>query len=120
MINYCTKKYQRKSQYLLSIFKVIQLRKCKDTNEKKIKTYQKGIDPTNEVGNESIKETNVYFTSNSSEIKNAKFIIIAVPTPINIDKTPDLEPVIKASEIVGKNLQKGAIVVYTNLQFILG
>lgn len=83
-----------------------------DTNEEKIKTYQKGIDPTNEVGNESIKETNVYFTSNSSEIKNAKFIIIAVPTPINIDKTPDLEPVIKASEIVGKNLQKGAIVVY--------
>lgn len=83
-----------------------------DTNEEKIKTYQKGIDPTNEVGNESIKETNVYFTSNPSEIKNAKFIIIAVPTPINIDKTPDLEPVIKASEIVGKNLQKGAIVVY--------
>ena len=83
-----------------------------DINAEKVKIYQNGIDPTNEVGNESIKETKVYFTSDKSEIKKAKFIIIAVPTPINIDKTPDLEPVIKASEIVGENLQKGAIVVY--------
>lgn len=83
-----------------------------DTNEKKIQLYQSGIDPTNEVGNEEILNTAVFFTSDEAEIKNAKFHIIAVPTPINSDKTPDLSPVEDASRIVGRNLVKGSIVVY--------
>lgn len=83
-----------------------------DTNEKKIQLYQSGVDPTNEVGNEEILNTAVFFTSDEAEIKNAKFHIIAVPTPINSDKTPDLSPVEDASRIVGRNLVEGSIVVY--------
>lgn len=83
-----------------------------DLNEKKIEMYKRGIDPTKEVGNEEIKNTAVEFTSDEYKLKEAKFIIVAVPTPVNIDHTPDLAPVIGASEIVGRNLQKGTIVVY--------
>lgn len=83
-----------------------------DLNEKKIEMYKRGIDPTKEVGNEEIKNTAVEFTSDEDKLKEAKFIIVAVPTPVNIDHTPDLAPVIGASEIVGRNLQKGTIVVY--------
>lgn len=83
-----------------------------DTNVKKILLYEAGIDPTNEVGDEVIKKTNVFFTADESKIKEAKFHIIAVPTPINSDKTPDLSPVEGASRIVGRNLVKGSIVVY--------
>ncbi len=83
-----------------------------DLNKKKIELYKSGVDPTNEVGNEEIKKTKIQFTSNPEDLKNAKFIIVAVPTPVNTDHTPDLSPVIGASEIVGKNLSKGAIVVY--------
>jgi len=83
-----------------------------DVNEAKIGQYQSGIDPTCEVGDDVIKNTPLTFTSDSSKIKNADFCIIAVPTPINMDKTPDLNPVIGASRIVGKNLKKGAVVVY--------
>lgn len=83
-----------------------------DLNKEKIKLYQSGIDPTLEVGNETISKTTVQFTSDESDLKKAKFIIVAVPTPVNIDHTPDLTPVIGASEIVGRNLTKGAIVVY--------
>lgn len=83
-----------------------------DNNASKIELYKRGIDPTHEVGNEAIKDTAVTFTCDSSEIKNASFIIVAVPTPINQDHTPDLYPVESASEIVGKNLSKGSIVVY--------
>ncbi len=83
-----------------------------DLNEKKIDLYKNGIDPTNEVGNEEIKKTTVEFTSDESKIKEAKFHIVAVPTPINSDKTPDLSPVEGASTIVGRNLTKGSIVVY--------
>jgi len=83
-----------------------------DTNEKKINLYKSGIDPTNEVGNDVIKNTKVDFTCDESRLKEAKFIIVAVPTPINVDKTPDLDPVVGASKIVGRNLTKGAIVVY--------
>lgn len=71
-----------------------------------------GIDPTKEVGNEVIKQTKVEFTADESMLKEAKFIIVAVPTPVNTDHTPDLSPVIGASEIVGRNLQPGSIVVY--------
>lgn len=83
-----------------------------DLNENKIALYKSGVDPTNEVGNEEIRDTKIRFTSNESELKKAKFIIVAVPTPVNTDHTPDLTPVIGASEIVGRNLSKGAIVVY--------
>ena len=83
-----------------------------DINEKKIELYKSGIDPTHEVGNDAIAACSVDFTCNENRIKEAKFIIVAVPTPVNQDKTPDLSPVIGASEVVGRNLVKGSIVVY--------
>lgn len=83
-----------------------------DLNKAKIELYQSGVDPTLEVGDEVIRNTTVQFTSDETELKKAKFIIVAVPTPVNTDHTPDLSPVIGASEIVGRNLTKGAIVVY--------
>lgn len=83
-----------------------------DLNKSKIELYKSGIDPTMEVGNEVIKTTTVQFTSDEKDLQKAKFIIVAVPTPVNTDHTPDLTPVIGASEIVGRNLTKGAIVVY--------
>lgn len=83
-----------------------------DVNENKIETYKRGIDPTQEVGDEVISSTTVDFTADEKRLKEAKFHIIAVPTPVNIDHTPDLSPVIGASEIVGRNLTKGSIVVY--------
>ncbi len=83
-----------------------------DLNKEKIELYKAGIDPTLEVGNEVISTSTVQFTSDESELKRAKFIIVAVPTPVNTDHTPDLTPVIGASEIVGRNLAKGTIVVY--------
>lgn len=83
-----------------------------DLNSKKIELYKSGIDPTNEVGDDTIKNTTVEFTADESRLREAKFHIVAVPTPVNIDKTPDLTPVIGASEIVGRNLVKGAYVVY--------
>ncbi len=83
-----------------------------DLNKNKIDLYKSGIDPTNEVGNEEIKNTAVEFTSDETKLKEAKFHIVAVPTPINSDKTPDLSPVEGASRIVGRNLTKGSIVVY--------
>lgn len=83
-----------------------------DLNKEKIALYQSGIDPTCEVGDEVIKNVDMEFTSNEAALKNAKFFIVAVPTPVNLDHTPDLTPVIGASKIVGRNLSKGSIVVY--------
>ena len=83
-----------------------------DLNEAKINLYKEGIDPTKEVGDEVIKSTTVCFTADEKSLQSAKFLIVAVPTPVNTDHTPDLTPVIGASEIVGRNLTKGAIVVY--------
>lgn len=83
-----------------------------DLNKAKIELYQSGIDPTLEVGNNVIQSTTVQFTSDEARLKEAKFIIVAVPTPVNTDHTPDLTPVISASEIVGRNLTRGSIVVY--------
>ena len=79
---------------------------------KRILQYQCGIDPTHEVGDEAILKTTVDFTSDETRLREAKFHIIAVPTPINADHTPDLEPVKNASRIVGRNLVPGSIVVY--------
>lgn len=83
-----------------------------DLNAKKIELYKSGIDPTNEVGNKVIANTTVDFTADETRLKEAKFHIVAVPTPVNPDHTPDLTPVEGASRIVGRNLQKGSIVVY--------
>ena len=83
-----------------------------DLNKAKIDLYKSGIDPTREVGDDVIKNTTLEFTSDSAKLKEARFIIVAVPTPVNVDHTPDLKPVIGASEIVGKNLSKGSIVVF--------
>ena len=83
-----------------------------DLNKEKIDVYRSGIDPTKEVGDEEIKNTKVRFTSDERDLSKAKFIIIAVPTPVNTDHTPDLTPVISASNIVGRNMTKGSIVVY--------
>ena len=83
-----------------------------DTNKSKIELYKGGIDPTLEVGNDAVSSASVQFTADESSLKEAKFHIIAVPTPVNPDKTPDLAPVVGASEIVGRNLVAGSIVVY--------
>lgn len=83
-----------------------------DLNEKKIELYKSGIDPTQEVGDEAIRNTTVEFTSDEAKLREAKFHIVAVPTPVNADHTPDLVPVESASRIVGRNLSKGSIVVY--------
>lgn len=83
-----------------------------DLNAKKIELYKNGIDPTNEVGNEAVKNCSVEFTADESKLKEARFIIVAVPTPVNDDHTPDLTPVESASKIVGRNLTKGSVVIY--------
>ena len=83
-----------------------------DLNKQKIELYKSGVDPTCEVGDNAIKNTSVIFTADEADLQKAKFHIVAVPTPVNQDKTPDLTPVIGASEIVGRNLTKGSIVVY--------
>ena len=83
-----------------------------DLNEKKIELYKSGIDPTNEVGNEVISKTTVEFTANEADLRRAKFHIVAVPTPVHDDHTPDLTPVEGASRILGRNLTKGSVVVY--------
>jgi UDP-N-acetyl-D-galactosamine dehydrogenase len=83
-----------------------------DYNATKIELYKNGIDPTNEVGNEVIKNTTVHFTNDEAMLRQAKFHIVAVPTPVKDDHTPDLAPVESASCIVGRNLTKGSIVVF--------
>ena len=83
-----------------------------DLNKAKIDLYRSGIDPTNEVGNEAIAACSVDFTSDETRLQEAKFFIVAVPTPVNGDHTPDLAPVEGASKIVGRNMQKGSIVVF--------
>ncbi|QNL97877.1 nucleotide sugar dehydrogenase [Treponema sp. Marseille-Q4132] len=83
-----------------------------DLNAKKIELYKKGIDPTKEVGNEVIKNTKVQFTVDETRLREAKFHIVAVPTPVNDDHTPDLSPVEGASTILGRNLTKGSVVVF--------
>lgn len=83
-----------------------------DINEDKINGYKNGYDATQEVGDEKLKSTTVDFTHNDKRLKDAKFHIVAVPTPINSDKTPDLKPVIGATKTLAKNLTKGSIVVY--------
>lgn len=83
-----------------------------DLNAKKIELYKSGVDPTNEVGDDAIKSCTVDFTADETKLREAKFHIVAVPTPVNDDHTPDLTPVEGASEILGRNLTKGSVVVF--------
>lgn len=83
-----------------------------DINKSKIDTYLIGLDPTKEVGDQAIKDTTLKFTYDEKDLKDALFHIVAVPTPIKQDKTPNLDPVTSATRTLGKNLQKGSIVVY--------
>ncbi len=83
-----------------------------DLNREKINLYKSGIDPTNEVGNDIIADTTVEFTDDETRLREARFHIVAVPTPVNPDHTPDLSPVESASRILGRNLSEGSVVVY--------
>ena len=83
-----------------------------DYNKEKVENYKQGIDPTKEVGDEAVKNTTVEFTASPESLRGAGFIIVAVPTPLNSDHTPDLAPVIGACQFIGRNLAKGTIVVF--------
>jgi len=83
-----------------------------DVKPGRIDKMKKGIDPSNELAPASFKNTNILFTSDPKDLKEASFHIIAVPTPTNIYNLPDLSPVLKASETVGRILKKGDYVVY--------
>lgn len=83
-----------------------------DINEEKLDMYRKGVDVTDEVGDEAVKNTTMTFTSNEKDLQSCKFHVVAVPTPINLDKTPNLDPVTSATETVARNMAKGSIVVY--------
>jgi len=83
-----------------------------DINENRIETLKSGVDYTNEVELEELKEAQIEFTSDGSKLTEANFIIVSVPTPINAHNQPDLTPLLKASETVGANLKKGTIIVY--------
>ncbi len=83
-----------------------------DLNAEKIGLYQNGVDPTREVGDEVIRNTTVDFTADPARLREARFHIVAVPTPVNPDHTPDLTPVEGASRILGQNLTRGSVVVF--------
>ncbi len=83
-----------------------------DISEKRIGVLKSGVDPTEEVGDEAVAGTDIFYTSDESDLRKCSFFIVSVPTPINSDHSPDLRPVISASTIVGRNLTKGSIVVY--------
>ena len=83
-----------------------------DVNSSKIAEYKKGHDVTGEAGDDELKKTTMLFTDKEADLKNVNFYIVAVPTPVNLDKTPDLSPVIGASEVVGRNIERGSIVVF--------
>lgn len=83
-----------------------------DINCSKIELYKKGVDPTHEVGDEEISKSKVDFSSDAAKLREALFHIVAVPTPVNDDHTPDLTPVIGASKVLGQNLVRGSIVVF--------
>lgn len=83
-----------------------------DLNEEKINQYKNGIDVTKEVGNEKIQNSEIKFTIDEKELSNCNRIVVAVPTPVDEEKNPDLGPVIGASTIIGRNMKQGTIVVY--------
>lgn len=83
-----------------------------DINERRVDMMRNGIDPSQEVSKQEFAGKDIRFTSNIDELKEAKFFIIAVPTPVDDHKVPDLTPVQKASETIGKVIKKGDYVVF--------
>lgn len=83
-----------------------------DINESRVELMRKGIDPSKELESEAFADTDIVFTSDLEELKKAKFYIVAVPTPVDEHNVPDLTPVLKASETIGKVIKKGDYVVY--------
>lgn len=83
-----------------------------DLNKEKVELYKNGKDPTGEVGDAAIKSSGVNFTSDEADLEKALFHIVAVPTPVHRDHTPDLSPVEGACRILGRHLKKNAIVVF--------
>jgi UDP-N-acetyl-D-galactosamine dehydrogenase len=83
-----------------------------DIKPERVELMKQGIDPSNELKAEAFINSDILFTSNPSDLKEASFHIIAVPTPTNSHNLPDLTPVLKASETVGRVLKKGDYVVY--------
>ncbi|MDN6572192.1 MAG: nucleotide sugar dehydrogenase [Staphylococcus equorum] len=83
-----------------------------DINESRIQELKNNYDRTNEVTEDKLKQTNIEYTSNAVDLKKADFIIVAVPTPIDKHNKPDLLPLLKASETVGKVITPDTIVVY--------
>lgn len=83
-----------------------------DINEHRISTLQNGVDYTNEVEMNDLREAQIDFTFDREKLKESDFLIVSVPTPINAHNQPDLSPLLHASETVGKSLQEGAIVVF--------
>jgi UDP-N-acetyl-D-galactosamine dehydrogenase len=88
-----------------------------DINKEKVEKYKQGIDPTNELNKGDLDSTSIFFTSDEKELRKAKFYIIAVPTPINDDKTPNLSHLKSACKIVGRNLSSNSIVVFESTVF---
>lgn len=83
-----------------------------DVNESRIDNLTKGYDMTNEVDSAKLLNSNIQFTTDMNRLGDTNFIIVAIPTPINENNQPNLEPLLKASETIGGNLSKGTIVVY--------
>lgn len=83
-----------------------------DIDHDKIEKYKKGIDVTSEIGNEVLDKTTIEFTTDENKLSEAKFYIVAAPTPINDDFTPDLLPLKKATIFLARNLTKGSVVVF--------
>ena len=83
-----------------------------DINPEKVALYRRGIDPTHEAGDDAIRRTTVDFTSDPARLREAKFHIVAVPTPVNPDHSPDLEPLKNASRLLGRNLTPGSVIVF--------
>lgn len=83
-----------------------------DINSIRIDELKQGIERTNEVEAHDLAATDILYSCDASDLKKADFHIVAVPTPVNLAKQPDLSPVINASRTVGRQLKKGDIVVY--------
>ena len=83
-----------------------------DINAERVELMKSGIDPSNELAKEDFDNTDILFTNNLEDLREARFYIIAVPTPVDEHKVPDLKPVLSASETIGKVLKKGDYVVY--------
>src|SRR6476619_157468 len=80
-----------------------------DINEGKVAALRNRVDPTGEVSAEELKATTLHITTIPEDLRKATFFIVAVPTPVDANNTPDLTPVVKASETVGRALKKGDV-----------